>query len=442
MTTTQSEKSLPLPPGNLGLPLLGETLDFFRDPDFQTKRRKKYGDIFKTHIFGRPTVVMTGAEANQFLFRNENKYVRSTWPKSTRTLLGSNSLAVQSGNIHTSRRKLLFQAFQPRALASYISTIEKITDSYLENWEKQGNITWYPKLRDYTFDVAGTIFVGRENVSETPLRILFEQWSQGLFSLPINLPWTRFGKSLRCRQQILNYLEEIIKSRQKQTDLGKDALGVLLQAKDEEENSFSIAELKDQILALLFGGHETLTSSVTSFCLLMAQHPEVMEKVRQEQEKFDTSAPLTMEELQQMPYLDQVLKEVLRFISPVGGGFREVIAPCEFKGYRIPQGWAVQYQIINTHKDRSIYQDHQKFDPDRFAPGREEDKKKMFGYIPFGGGMRECIGKEFARLEMKILAAKLARNYQWELLPDQDLSLITFPVPRPRDDLKVKFSRC
>ena len=442
MTTTQPEQSLPLPPGNLGLPLLGETLDFFRDPDFQTKRRKKYGDIFKTHIFGRPTVVMTGAEANQFLFRNENKYVRSTWPKSTRTLLGSNALAVQSGNIHTSRRKLLFQAFQPRALASYIPTIEKITDSYLENWEKQVNFTWYPELRNYTFDVAGTIFVGTENVSETNLRQLFEQWGQGLFSLPINLPWTRFGKSLRCRQQILNSLEEIIKARQGQNALGNDALGILLQAKDEEGNSFSIAELKDQILTLLFAGHETLTSSVTSFCLLMAQHPEVMAKVRQEQEKFDKSSSLTMEELQQMPYLDQVLKEVLRFIPPVGGGFREVIESFEFQDYRFPKGWAIQYQILNTHKDGSIYQDYQKFNPDRFAPGREEDKKKMFGYIPFGGGMRECLGKEFARLEMKVLAAKLARNYQWELLPDQDSSLVTFPVPKPHDGLKVKFSRC
>ncbi len=80
-----------------------------------------------------------------------------------------------------------------------------------------------------------------------------------------------------------------------------------------------------------------------------------------------------------------------------------------------------------------------KFDPDRFSGEDATDKKQRFSYVPFGGGMRECIGKEFARLEMRIFAAMLLRGYHWELLPEQDLSLITVPTPHPRDGLKVKF---
>ena len=137
MTSQSTISDSPLPPGSFGLPLLGETLNFFREPDFVEKRRKKYGNVFKTHIFGRPTAIMLGAEANRFILTNEHKYFAATWPKSTRILLGANSLAVGTGNFHTSRRKLMYQAFQPRALASYLPVIEAITANYLERWRSE-----------------------------------------------------------------------------------------------------------------------------------------------------------------------------------------------------------------------------------------------------------------------------------------------------------------
>lgn len=435
---TSSTDSLPLPPGSFGLPLLGETLSFFRERGFVSKRRKKYGSVFKTHIFGRPTAIMLGAEANRFIFTNENKYFASTWLKSTRILLGSNSLAVRTGNFHTSRRKLMYQAFQPRALASYLPTIEAITANYLEKWQKKETLTWYPELRNYTFDIACTLFVGQDNASQTPLREIFEDWCAGLFSLPIALPWTPFGKALRCREELLREIEAIIVKRQQSDNLGDDALGILLKAKDEEENRLSLEELKDQILLLLFAGHETLTSSVTSFCLLMAQYPEVLAKIRQEQEQFDYSQPLTLEQLKEMIYLEQVLKEVLRLVPPVGGVFREVIEDFDFQGYHIPKGWSVQLPILATHEDENLYPTPKQFNPERFSSESSTDKQPPFGYVPFGGGLRECLGKEFARLEMKCLAAMLARQFTWELLPDQDLTLQVIPSPYPRDGLRVK----
>jgi cytochrome P450 len=382
---------------------------------------------------------MVGAEANTFLFKNENKYVVSTWPKSTKTLLGAASLAVKTGEFHTSRRKLLYQAFQPRALASYIPTMEKITWEYLHKWEKLGQLTWYPELRNYTFDIASSLFLSKDGGSQTPLGELFEDWCAGLFTIPIPLPWTKFGKALRCRQELLKHIEKIVLQRQQTNNPGEDALGLLIQAKDDEGNSLSLEELKDQVLLLLFAGHETLTSAIASFCLLTAQYPEVLQRLQEEQQQLSLSSPLTWETIKEMTYLEQVLKEVMRIIPPVGGGFREVIESFEFKGYRIPKGWTIQYQIAQTHKDQEIYPDGDRFDPDRFAPERAEDKQTSFAYIPFGGGLRECLGKEFARLEMRIFASLLLRNYQWELLPNQDLELVTIPTPHPRDQLKVKF---
>ncbi len=169
--------------------------------------------------------------------------------------------------------------------------MEKITQNYLQKWEKMNNLTWYPELRNYTFDIACSLLVSTENASQTPLAEYFT------------------------------------------------------------------------------------------------------------------------EKLKQMTYLEQVLKEVLRLVPPVGGGFRRVINAFEFNGYYIPEGWTIQYQITETHKDREIYQNYQDFAPERFSPTREEDKKKNFGYVPFGGGLRECLGKEFARLEMRIFASLLVQKY-------------------------------
>lgn len=99
------------------------------------------------------------------------------------------------------------------------------------------------------------------------------------------------------------------------------------------------------------------------------------------------------------------------------------------------------YQIPETHQDSQIYAKSERFAPDRFSPERAEDKQKIFSHIPFSGGIRECLGKEFARLEIKIFAALLVRRYQWELLPDQNLERTVLPFSRPRDGLKVKFWR-
>jgi cytochrome P450 len=440
MNITQTKPSLPLPPGKFGLPIIGETIGFLRDADFIEKRVKKYGSLFKTSIFGRPTIVLVGAEANRFILTND-KYFAIAWPQSTKILLGPLSLSVQEGSQHQSRRKLLSYAFQPKALAGYLPSMERITLEYLQKWEKLGKLTWYPQLRDYTFDVASSLLVGEDSSSETNISQLFKDWCDGLFTIPIPLPWTKFGRALYCRKEILDHIEKIVLRRQAEQNPGQDALGLLLQAGDDEGNGLSLAELKDQVLLLLFAGHETVTSALGTLCLSLAQHPEVLVKARTEVLQVAPDGCLTPENLRQMNYLEMVLKEVLRLVPPVGGGFRKVVKTCEFNGYSIPEGWAALYQIAHTHEDSSIYTNPEQFDPERFSPERAEDKQKPFGYLPFGGGMRECLGKAFAQLVMKVFAAHLVRDYTWELLPNQSLELIRVPTPHPKDGLQVNFRR-
>jgi retinoid hydroxylase len=437
MVIPSDPTNFPLPPGDYGLPVLGETLSFFGDPQFAQKRHEQYGSLFKTRLLGQPTIFMRGSEANQFVLTHENQFFQVSWPPSTKMLLGKLSLALQTGDMHQQRRKLLAQAFMPRALTGYIPTIVDITRQYGQRWASQGELVWYPELRNYTLDIACKLLTGLDHGSQTPLGQFFETWCEGLFSIPLPLPWTRFGRAKINRDRLLNEIEKIILQRKNNLHPGEDTLGLLIQAEDENGDRLSLEELKDQVLLLLFAGHETLTSAIASFCLLMGQHPEIFDKVRTEQQTF-IDQPMTLETLKQMTYLEQVLREVLRLVPPVGGGFRTVLQACQFNGYQIPKGWNVLYQIGPTHQDRELYPEPDRFDPDRFSSEQIAERAK-YGYVPFGGGIRECIGKEFARLEMKIFAAHLARQYDWMLLPDQNLEMVTIPTPHPRDGLKVKF---
>jgi len=334
MAGLQSPNLLPLPPGNLGLPVIGESLGFAFDSDFAKKRHQQYGDIFKTRILGNATIYVRGGEANRFVLTNENKYFVNSLPPPTKALLGKLSLSVQVGVEHQSRRKLLYQAFQHRSLSTYVKTMEGITQYYIHEWAKLESLTWYPEIRKYTFDIACNFLMGIDFASQTKLGRLFETWSEGLFSISLPLPWTKFGRALHSRQQLLQEIETIICQRQKELGRGKDVLSFLLEGFDDKGNVLSLEELKDQLLMLLFAGHETLTSALASFCLLLSQHPDVLERCRAEQRNVGESKELTLESLQEMIYLEQVIREVVRLIPPVAGGFKKVICTCEFNGYQ------------------------------------------------------------------------------------------------------------
>jgi retinoid hydroxylase len=443
MTSLLNQPMPPLPPGRFGLPVVGESIGYLRDPEgFIAKRQQQYGNIFKTHLFGRPTIALMGADAARFLFSNDGQKLEMTNTPNFELLLGAKSIGVQIGVPHQILRRQLFQAFQPRALESYAVTMTAVTQQYFQQWERISALTWYDELKKYTLDIACRLFIGVSTATDESLEKVYEAWSDGLLTIPIRFPGGKFDRAVRAREDLLARFDRLIDERIQHPVDRQDVLSILLNAKDEAGNALDRVEIKDNILGMLIAGHETLTSALTSFCLLMAQHPQVLETVRREQAALGTPTPVKLEILQQMTYLEQVLKEVLRVAPPVvRSGSRRMLESCELGGYSIPQGWDVYYQIPETHQDSQIYTHPDRFDPDRFSPQRAEDKQKVFSHIPFGGGIRECLGKEFARLEMKLFAALLVRNYEWELVPGQNLERVVLPFSRPRDRLKVKFRR-
>ena len=433
-------KSNQIPPGSFGIPILGETLSFIFDRDFHKKRYYQYGPIFKTHLFGRPTVVMAGPEALEFVLSShmENFSWREGWPANFKTLLGE-SLFLQDGEEHRRNRRLMMPALHGPALVNYVSTMEDITRSYLQKWEKKQEFTWFQEFKQLTFDIASQLLLGTHPGPEcVRFSQLFAIMTNGLFAInPLPLQFTAFGKAIAARNQILEHLTQVVRERQQNPT--KDALSLLVQAQDEEGNRMSEKELIAQALLLLFAGHETTTSMLTWLCVELARHPEVLEKARVEQLQLASKGDLDLEQLGKMPYLEQVLWEVERLHQPAASGFRGVIKDFEFKGYHVPAGWQLLYSIAITHSLKEIYLEPERFDPDRFSPQRQEHKKYPFSLVGFGGGPRICIGIAFAKMEMKIVAAHLLRNYHWEILPNQNLEAVRIPTNRPKDGLRVRF---
>jgi len=432
-----------LPPGNMGLPLIGETPQLLFDPNFAVKRFQRYGPIFKTRILGRPAVFLMGAEAVEFVLSSGMEHFswRDGWPESFKLLLGQ-SLFVQEGEEHRRNRRLMMPAFHGAALASYMTTMETITLRYLKLWQEKHTFVWYDEFKQLTFEIASQIFLGSAPGADVArLSQLFTTLTNGLFGLGLR-------RAIAARDELLNYLSQVIQQRQQNpTD---DALSLLIQARDEDGNHLSLEEIRAQAMLLLFAGHETTTAMLTWICLELARHDDVRQKAQTEQAQClsdpfslaasdSPSSAVNLEQLNKMPYLDQILNEVERLHPPVAGGFRGVIKPFELNGYHIPAGWLAQYSILMTHRAVDVYTEPDRFDPDRFSPARQESKQKPFSLVGFGGGSRICIGLAFAKLEMKIIMAHLLRQYIWELLPNQRLEPMLIPTRRPKDGLKVKF---
>ncbi|MEM7531228.1 MAG: cytochrome P450 [Chloroflexota bacterium] len=432
-----------LPPGSFGFPYIGETIQFLRNPQYLAERHKEHGPIVRSHLFGRPTAMLRGEDANRFLLHTGMEHFSwgGGWPPTFRVLLGR-SLFLMDGTEHARNRKLIAPAFHGQALAGYLLTMDEVMQKYLQRWLEMGEFAWFNEMKKLTFVVASKLLIGSDPGAQTEqLSQYFTDLTNGLFAVPLNWPMLPYGKAIRARDALLAFVEEQIRLRQAMDvdDLGErpDALTMLVHSRDEDGNQLELEELKAQAILLLFAGHETTTSMVTSACYYLAIHPEVLERARAEQTAFTDEQLQDMSTFRQMPYLDMFLKEVERISPPVTGGFRGVVKPFEFNGYYVPTGWQVQYNIAGTHIDEDNYPDVDRFDPERFADG----KASPFSLVGFGGGARICVGKAFALLEMKLLLAHLLRGYSWTLVPDQDLSIVRIPTRRHKDNLLVRFKR-
>ncbi|XP_043568414.1 cytochrome P450 26B1-like isoform X1 [Chiloscyllium plagiosum] len=518
---------LPLPKGSMGWPLLGETLHWMvQGSKFHASRREKYGNVFKTHLLGRPVIRVSGAENIRRILLGEHRLVSAQWPHSTRLLLGPNTLGNSNGELHRQRRRILARVFSHAALDSYLPGIQRLVRSRVRAWCREpAPVAVYPAAKALTFCIAVRILLGLQAADQQLDRLAatFEQLMENIFSLPVDMPFSGLRKGLKARDALHEYLETAIGEKlQAQRPLSQpDALSLMLHSARENGRELNLQELKEAAVELIFAAFSTTASASTSLVLLLLQHSEALEKVRQELGQHGLLAPcqcplerpdnsgaqhrlgsrasrpgaegcpppippdsgsladasampgesrsqsrtepeawhfpeavperegpgcecqplLRLDTLSRLRYLDCVVKEVLRLLPPVSGGYRTALQTFELNGCQIPKGWNIIYSIRDTQETAAVYLNPDTFDPDRFGPERDESKAGRFNYLPFGGGVRSCVGRELARVILKTLAVELSSAATWELASATYPKMQTVPVVHPVDGLKVRFHR-
>jgi cytochrome P450 len=417
----------PAPPHTGAVTGLLEQLAFLRNPDYASQHFARLGDVFETVITGQPVVFVRGAGPVEELMAQASA-LEGWWPASVSQLLGPFSLSNRNGEAHLARRRAVGRLFSAQALKGYAPGIAGICDGLVEDLVTAAPpVALARRMRPFAFQVIAEEVLGLQPEGQTELFEDFERWASGLFSLPIAYPTSRLARALAARRRLIQRILGLL-----------PGLTTLEGACDEAGLPLDDADLADQLLLLLFAGYETTASSLTVLVMMLLQHPACLAWLLEELDAVPWPADgPPMDQLERLPRLNAVIKEVLRLAPPVGGVFRRAIAPVRLGGYTIPPGRVIQVNITATHREGWGHGDGGAFRPERHL----EPPPPGSASVPFGMAPRVCLGKPLAELEMRLLLTRLLQRVNLSLEPQQDLTLAVSPTPQPRSGLLVRVER-
>ncbi|OAE30662.1 hypothetical protein AXG93_3016s1470 [Marchantia polymorpha subsp. ruderalis] len=446
------EKSKEVPPGSLGLPMVGDSLRYVNAyynmtiKSYVDEKIRKYGPVFKVSLMGKPMVFLDAPAGTKFLLSyNDVKWSKGWWPKHVARLMGKNALSAQYGDEHLVHRNLVMKNFLDiDVVHQYISTMEKKVVEHIDKYwlalEDGSEVKAFKLLNVFSFSLITQLILGISNEKDIiEFNEVFHEMSAGLMGLPVNLPGFQFRRSLRAKKLIDQMLTVHIEKRRQDLKAGRasptqDLLSVLLSTPNSEGHFLTSDELCDSLLQLTFGGHDTTAAMLTLSLRLIKEDPAVYEELKQGNKK--PGELLTKEDLWGMKYTWRVMQEVMRLYPAMLVIFREARITFEHHGYTIPQGWKLCITSANSSWDPKFCEDPEKFRPSRF----DEDKEKMPPWIhfPFGAGHRMCPGKDFAKVELLIFLHHFLRKIDWTVLvPNEKVEYKMLPNPVNATPIKI-----
>ncbi|KZV20744.1 abscisic acid 8'-hydroxylase 1-like [Dorcoceras hygrometricum] len=360
---------LPLPPGTMGWPYIGETFQLYsQNPNvFFASKIKKYGSIFKSHILGCPCVMISSPEAAKVVLVSKAHLFKPTFPASKERILGKQALFFHQGDYHTKLRRLVLRAFMPESIKDIVPDIESLAVRSLESW--QGNlITTFEEMKTYTYNVGLISIFGKDEVLyREDLKRCYYILEKGYNSMPINVPGTLFHQAMKARKELAQIMAKILSLRRQTKGEHIDLLGSLM----GEAEGLTDQQIADNIIGVIFAARDTTASVLTWMLKFLAENPSVLHAVTEEQEaimkcKEEKEKALTWEDTKKMPITTRVIQETLRVASILSFTFREAVEDVDFNGYLIPKGWKVLPLFRNIHHSPDNFQQPEKFDPSRF----------------------------------------------------------------------------
>eukprot|EP00466_Bigelowiella_natans_P021247 jgi/Bigna1/145420/aug1.99_g20128 len=427
-------KQLDLPPGRVGAIGLRETAAYMKDGEGYLKERvEMHGPVFKTGLFFRPTVMVGSKAAVRDFLPVEPSVSESSLPPSFVQLHTPYSALNQKGDQLKATRAVYSEILGKEALLSYwpqirANMVQSVEDGLAASSNGDNIMT---PIRDGVLGLYFQLWMGL-NVNDRNKK-LFTDFNAGLLSpMPINLPWTAFGKAMRARETICAETKALIESHIRDgKNQGFDLFTkVLSQARDESGKPWSTHRMSIVSLLFVWGAYEETAAVITNTLRLLSLHPEYVPKIRKELEEFAPNGvgEASLKDLASMSFLRACVKEGIRLIPPSGGGMRVTTQDIELAGYRIPKGWVVTADPRIANKQEDIFgTDIDSYNPERFIQKRFTSNE----FFPGGIGSHACPGIEMSELVSMTYLASFMENFSsWEQTAGTSLawSYIPFQV--------------
>ena len=428
-------------PGDYGLPVFGHTWGLLTNgPKLTESMVARYGPVFRSSALFQRSVALVGPDAARFVLldQDQNFAARPAW----NTILGGlfdNGLLLRDLDDHRSHRRALQQAFKKPVLESYCRTLNAFLAEGIGSWPVDRYFDLYPAVKKLLLDNAIESFFGDDPTRDVaPLnRAFIDMLNATLAIVRRPLPGTNWRKGVRGRRTLEAYLESQLGARKAKP--GDDFFSTLCQAADDE-GALNDREIIDHLLFLLFAAHDTTSSTLSSMTRILCEHPQWQERLREEFSALP-DGPLQLDHFAQLPQVDGFFRETLRLHPPVPAIIRRAAKDFEWGGYALPANTAVFLPVRFNHRLPEFWSSPGTFDPERWLPGREEQKKHSFQWLPFGGGAHKCLGLHFAEMQTKIFLFHLLRSYRITADPGHKPRVRYVPLEIPGNGLPVALSR-
>jgi retinoid hydroxylase len=411
----------PPPPGSLGLPFLGETVRFLRDPFvFTMSRTRQHGTVWKTRILGDTVVFFAGPDAFSLFADPDNFARQGASPKAFENLLHRDAVIFLDDDRHELRKHLLLAAFTEEALDSYLPGVFAVFQRFADGWSGQGEHAVGRELPQVGFDVADHLFAATDpDTSDREHADDLASFLEGALAPPVDLPFTAYGKAVRARDRLREHLAARI--AEADGERAGTVLGAVSAARGPAGEQLTPAELEIELFHFYFAAHAGLTAALAWLLVVVGERPDLGGRIRDEADAVLGDGTPTVARVRKLPLARAVSREVLRAYPIVpftlfGVAKRDL----EVDGYRIEAGWKGAGAIWATLQDGSTFADPGTFRADRLGD-------ESFGalpanaYVAQGAGAHRCAGEALVQLLMPAFLGWFVKHYDWEY-PEQDAS--------------------
>ncbi|KAG9130069.1 hypothetical protein Leryth_012826 [Lithospermum erythrorhizon] len=383
------------------------------------------------------------AELNRYILVNEAKGLVPGYPQSMLDILGKCNIAAVHGSAHKYMRGALLGLINPTMIRdNLLPKIDHFMRSHLSNWD-DNIIDIQEKTKEMAFLSSFRQIAGNESgsVYEAFMPEFFKL-VLGTLSLPINLPNTNYRRGFQARQNIVTLLRNLIEERRKDSCQEKqqpDMLDLLMKGGTEGKYKLNDDEIIDLIITILYSGYETISTTSMMAVKYLHDHPKVLEELRKEhvsiRARKKADDPLSYEDNKSMSFTRAVIFETSRLATIVNGVLRKTTNDMEINGYIIPEGWKIYVYTRELNYDPHIYPDPLSFNPWRWL---DKSTENQHYFLIFGGGTRQCPGKELGIAEISTFLHYFLTRYRWEEVGGD--KLMKFPRVEAPNGLHIKVS--